>query len=125
MSARNASKLSRQRSHIVMPRPAGGQRDQDLSEAIDTSPVPDSDADLVPHKFTIPPGVECVRWNLKSTPLKLGRGVTVLNADDFVKGHLKVLAAKLRGDDGWLYEQWGLATLLEDLKDIGIELRIP
>jgi hypothetical protein len=58
------------------------------------------------------------------TPLKLGRGVTTLNAEDFVKGHLKVLAAKLRGDDGWLYGQWPLATLLADLKDIGVELQI-
>jgi hypothetical protein len=58
-----------------------------------------------------------------NTPLKLGRRVTTPNAEDFVKGHLKVLAAKLRGDDGWLYEQWPLATLLADLKDIGVDYK--
>jgi hypothetical protein len=53
------------------------------------------------HKggFTVPPGVECVGWNLKSTPLKLDRGVTVLNAEDLVRRHLEILAAKLRGDN--------------------------
>jgi hypothetical protein len=79
----------------------------------------------VPPGFTIPPGVECVCWDLKSAPLKLGRGVTVFNAEDFVKRHLEALAAKLRGDKGWLYEQWSLTTLLVDLKDVGVELQIP
>jgi hypothetical protein len=98
---------------------------QDFSQSFRIPARADPDADLVPHRFTIPPGVECVRWNLKSTPLKLGRGVTVLNAEDFVKGHLKVLAAKLRGDEGWLFEQWSLTILLADLRDVGVELRIP
>ena len=40
-----------------------------------------------------------------------------------MKGHLKVLAAKLRGDDGRLYEQWPLATLLADPKDIGVDYK--
>jgi hypothetical protein len=99
--------------------------DRDLSEAPRTPARPDPDAGLVPPGFTIPPGVECVYWDLKSAPLNLGRGVTVFNAEDFVKGHLEVLAAKLRGDKGWFYEQWPLATLLADLKDVGIELRVP
>jgi len=58
-----------------------------------------------------------------ATPLKLGRGVTTLNDEHFAKGHLKVLAAKLRGDDGRLYEQWPLATLLADPKDIGVDYK--
>jgi len=99
--------------------------DQDFSQSSHIPARLDAGAGLVPQTCTIPPGVECVRWNLKSTPLKLGRGVTVLNSEDFVKGHLKVLAEKLRGDEGWLYDQWPLATLLADLKDIGVELRIP
>jgi hypothetical protein len=49
----------------------------------------------------------------------------VLNAEDFVKGHLEILAAKLRGEESWLYDQWPLASLLADLKDVGVELRIP
>lgn len=82
------------------------------------------DAGPVPPRFTIPPGVECTGWDLKPAPLKLDRGVTVLDAEDFVNGPLEILAAKLRGDKGWLYEQWSLATLLTDLKDIGMGLRI-
>jgi hypothetical protein len=69
--------------------------------------------------------VECVSWDLESAPLKLGRGVTVFNAEDFVRRHLEVLAAKLRGHQGWLYEQWSFAILLADLRDVGIALRIP
>jgi hypothetical protein len=83
------------------------------------------DAGMVPAGFTIPLGAECVSWDLKSAPLKLGRGVTVFDAEGLVKGHLETLAAKLRGDKGWLYEQWPLATLLADLRDVGVELRIP
>ena len=96
----------------------------DLSEAHRAPARSDPDAGLVPPGFTIPPGVKCVCWGLKSAPLKLDRGVTVLNAEDFVKGHLDILAAKLRGYKGWLYEQWPAATLLDDLRDAGIELRI-
>jgi len=99
--------------------------DRDLSEAPRTPARPDPDAGLVPVGFTIPPRVECVWWDLKAAPSKLGRGVTVHNAQDFVKGHLEVLAAKLRGDKGWFYEQWPLVTLLADLNDVGVELRIP
>jgi hypothetical protein len=86
---------------------------------------PDPGAGLVPPGLTIPPGVECVCWDLKPAPLKLGRGVTVFNAEDFVKRHLEALAAKLRGDKGWLCEQWPFDTLLADLKEAGVELRIP
>jgi len=63
-------------------------------------------------------------WDLKSNPLKLDRGVTVLNAEDLVKRHLEILAAKLCGDKSWLCEQRPMATPLADLKDVGIELRI-
>jgi hypothetical protein len=37
---------------------------------------------------------------------------------------LEILAAKLRGDNGWLFEQWSSATFLTDLKDIEVKLRI-
>jgi hypothetical protein len=77
--------------------------------------------DLLESEY-VEQAAECFYASI-DTPLKLGR-VPVLNAEDFVKGHLKVLAAKLRGDDGWLYEQWPLASLLADLKDIGVELQI-
>ena len=80
---------------------------------------------LVPPGFIIPPGVECDGWDRKPAPLKLDRGVTVSNVEDFVKTHLEVLAAKLRGDKGWLCDQWPLDTLLADLKKAGVELRIP
>ena len=63
---------------------------------------------LVPAGLAIPQGVECVLWNLESAPLRLGRGVIVFDAEDFVKRHLEALAAKLRGDNGWLYSQWPL-----------------
>lgn len=79
-------------------------------------------AGQVPAGFTIPLEVECVSWDLKSAPLKLGRGVTVFVA--FVKRHLEALEAKLQGDKEWLFKQWSLATLLADLNDVGAELRI-
>jgi hypothetical protein len=80
---------------------------------------------LVPPGFTIPPRVECIRWEFKSAPLKTSRGGTVFNVDDLVKRHLGVLAGQLRVEEGWLYEQWPLDTLLADLKEVGVELRIP
>jgi len=98
--------------------------DQDLSEASRTLTRPDPDAGQVPAGFTIPPGVECVSWDLKSAPLKLDLGVTVLNAEDLVTRHLEILAAKLCGDKSWLCEQWTLDILLADLNDVGVELRI-
>jgi len=88
------------------------------------SATADPDDVLVPPGFTIPPGVECVGWDLRSTPLKLDRGVTVVNAEDLVTRHLEILAAKLCGDKSWLCEQWPLAILLADLKEVGVELRI-
>jgi hypothetical protein len=111
---------------VACERPAeeAKRSDQDFSEATGTPARPDPDYNLVPPGCTIPPGVECICWDLKSTPLKLDRGVTVLNAEDLVRRHLEILAAKLRGEQGWLYEQWPLSTLLTDLKDIGVELRI-
>lgn len=99
--------------------------DRNLSEAPPTPARPDPDDVQVPPGFTIPPGTECVRWDLKSAPLKTSRGGTVFDVNDLVKRHLEVLAAKLRGEKGWLFEQWDLATLLADLRDVGVELRIP
>ena len=49
----------------------------------------------------------------------------MFSVDDFVKRHLEVLAAKHQGEERWNYEQWTLATLLADLKEAGVELRIP
>jgi hypothetical protein len=98
--------------------PAEGQGDSELSRDSHTRGRPDPDDVLVPSGFTV-----C--WDLKPAPLKLDRGVTVLNAEDFVKTHLEILAAKLRGDKSWLYEQWPMPTLLADLKEVGVELRIP
>jgi hypothetical protein len=98
--------------------------DRDLPEATGSPGRPDPDDVMVPPGFTIPPGVECVCWDLKPVPLKLDRGVTVSNAEDLVKRHLEILPAKLRGEQGWLYEQWPLATLLADLAAVGVELRI-
>jgi hypothetical protein len=110
---------------VEAPAEEAKRGDRDLSEAF-LAPAPqDPDAGLVPPGFSMPPGVECVRWDLKSAPLKLERGITVFNAEDFVKRHLDVLAAKLRGDKDWFFEQWSFGTLLADLKEAGVELRIP
>jgi len=96
------------RADEVEEAPARGQRDSDLSCDAHTPARPEPDDVLVPPGFTIPPGVECIRWDLKSAPLKFSRGGTVFNVDDFVERHLEVLAAKLRGKESWLYEQWTL-----------------
>ena len=53
-------------------------------------------AGQVPAGFTNPTRGGVHLLGLKSTPLKLDRGVAVLNAEDLVTRHLEILAAKQR-----------------------------
>lgn len=98
---------------------------RDISLPADGSSCHEPSNGQVPASFTIPPGVDCLRWDLRTAPLKIRRGITVFDAEDFAGKHLQLLAARLRGETGWLYDQWPVATLLADLNDVGVELRIP